>query len=204
MDQLGSFILDHWLLFLALAIVLGLLIMNLARERLLGFREIKPQEMLQMMNRDDPVVVDTRSAEEYASGHVLGARNIPHDRFADRLGELEPYRERKIIVYCRTGQRASTAASQLVKAGFPAVFKLNGGMLAWTDAGLPVTREANKPTPEAAQSDAPAQIQPPASKDASGDDSNSASGAASSNATGSESGGTQVAAPAPVRDGGRD
>lgn len=145
MAQLGEFILNHWLLFLALLIVLGLLAMNMARDRLLGFKELKPAEMVQLMNRDDPVLLDTRSAEEYRQGHILGAVNIPHDQVQDRLDELAQWRERKILVYCRTGQRAAVAAAQLKKAGFGAVYKLNGGVLAWQNANLPLT---TGPAPE--------------------------------------------------------
>ncbi len=140
MGQLGSFILEHWLLFLALLIIVGLLFMNAARSRLLGFAEIKTADVVRMMNHDEPVLVDTRSAEEFAGGHILGALNIPHDQLADRLDELEPYRGRKLIVYCRTGQRAAVAAAQLRKAGFESIHKMDGGILAWQSAGLPLVK----------------------------------------------------------------
>ncbi len=154
-----DFILNNWLLFLALLIVLGLLAMNMARDKLLGFREIKPNEMVQLMNRDEPAILDTRSAEEYEKGHILGARNIPHDQLPDRIGELEAWRGRKVVAYCRTGQRAAVAAAQLKKAGFEAVYKLNGGVLAWQGAGLPLvsgSADTSPAAPDTDDEDAPA------------------------------------------------
>ncbi len=139
MEQIGAFILNHWLLFLALLVVLSFLLMNAARSRLLGFQELKAAEAVQMMNHDEPLLLDTRSTEEFAQGHILGALNIPHDQLPERLGELESCCARKIIVYCRTGQRSAVAAAQLKKAGFEAVYKLNGGVLAWQGASLPLT-----------------------------------------------------------------
>ena len=140
MSQLLDFLLNHWLLTLALLMVVGMLFMNSARNRLLGFQELGATEAVQLMNHDDPLVLDVRSAEEFAQGHILGAINIPHDQLESRLAELEPHRGRKILLYCRTGQRAAVAASLLRKSGHASLCKLNGGLLAWQSAGLPLSR----------------------------------------------------------------
>ncbi|MFQ5488283.1 MAG: rhodanese-like domain-containing protein, partial [Gammaproteobacteria bacterium] len=92
MEQIGSFIFNHWLLFLALLAVFSLLLMSTARSRLLGFQEIKTTEAVQMMNHDEPLLLDTRSADEFAQGHILGALNISHDQLPERLGELDGWR----------------------------------------------------------------------------------------------------------------
>ena len=82
-----------------------------------------------------PVVLDVRTPDEFASGHVPGAMNIPIDQLAARTGELDPQRE--VVVYCERGPRASRAADALVAAGFSDVKLLSGHMSAWRDAGLP-------------------------------------------------------------------
>jgi len=82
-----------------------------------------------------PLVLDVRTPEEYASGHVPGAINIPIDQLAARTGELDAQRE--VVVYCERGPRASKAADALVAAGFSDVKLLSGHMSAWRDAGLP-------------------------------------------------------------------
>ena len=101
-------------------------------------REISPQELLASAGQPDaPLVLDVRSAEEYASGHVPGARNLSHDQVAARLAELGPTRE--VVVYCESGKRAALAADVLHDAGFT-VHHLVGDMSGWRAQGLPIAR----------------------------------------------------------------
>ena len=72
------------------------------------------------------LVVDVRSADEFASGHIEGALNIPHDQIAKRMGELGSDRARKIVLYCRSGKRAGVARDELVASGFTAVANAGG------------------------------------------------------------------------------
>ncbi len=74
-------------------------------------------------------LVDVRSPEEFADGHVAGAVNIPVDEIAQRLTKLEP-RDRAIVVYCRSGFRSSRARKLLEAAGFRLVYDL-GSMSNW-------------------------------------------------------------------------
>jgi rhodanese-related sulfurtransferase len=100
--------------------------------------DISPREVLAFEGRADaPLVLDVRSAEEFASGHVPGARNVEYDEVEARLAELGPARE--VVVYCERGPRASKAAAVLSAAGF-AVKHLAGHMSGWREAGLPIAR----------------------------------------------------------------
>ena len=81
---------------------------------------------------------DRNARAEYAEGHIPGAINIPYDRIGAQLGSLEDYRERDLVVYCRTGRRAGVAEEVLSKAGFEQIWDLEGHMVAWRDANLPV------------------------------------------------------------------
>ena len=81
------------------------------------------------------LVVDVRTTEEYAQGHLKGAINIPLSDLPLRIGALE--HNRPILVYCQTGIRGAQASTILVKAGFTKVFNLEGGITAWIDAGYP-------------------------------------------------------------------
>lgn len=67
---------------------------------------------------DAPVYVDVRSAAEYAQGHVRGAINIAHDQMELRYTELEKYRDQRIILYCRSGRRSTSALAVLNSKGF--------------------------------------------------------------------------------------
>lgn len=92
--------------------------------------------LLRMAGEDPPFILDVRTVEEYRSGHVEGAVNIPHDRVEKRLSELDDQRDRDVVVYCRSGRRAGVAEEVLSEAGFR-VLHLQGDMKGWTAAGLP-------------------------------------------------------------------
>ena len=140
MDQIGPFIFSHWLLFLSLVIILTLLAGSLAKDRLLGFREIKPADAVEMINHQNAAVLDVREPGEYSGGHILNAVNIPLNALEERLGEIESWRERAVIVCCRSGARAARASALLRRNNFTAVSKLSGGVLAWESAGLPLNK----------------------------------------------------------------
>lgn len=89
-------------------------------------------------------LVDVRSSDEWQVGHIDGAANIPEDDLAERLGELDP--ERPVVTVCRAGTRSGEAAEWLRAAGFDAQ-SLDGGMLAWKWAGLPITGGIAEPDP---------------------------------------------------------
>lgn len=95
-----------------------------------------------MINRENANVLDVRDAEEFAAGHLPGARNIAPENFSSRANELEKLKKKPLIVYCKTGQRALRAAGELKKLGFETVYNLEGGINAWTNAGLPVAKAA--------------------------------------------------------------
>jgi len=102
--------------------------------------EISRQQALALQKSGDTLLfVDVRTPEEYASGHVPGAVNIPKDQLPSRLSELESARDR-VVVYCERGPRAQAAAATLTQAGFTGVRHLTGDMAGWRAAGLPIEK----------------------------------------------------------------
>ena len=99
-----------------------------------------PLQVTQMINRGKTTVVDVRSAEEFAAGHLRDAKHIPLADLGNRIGELDKSKTRTVVVVCQTGARADKAARQLQAAGFEDVHALEGGQAAWIAAGLPVTK----------------------------------------------------------------
>jgi len=83
-----------------------------------------------------PFVLDVRAAEEFVTGHVPGAVNIPHDQIAARLAEVP--KDRDVVLYCRSGKRAGVAAQVLTENGYTKLQHLEGDMPAWTANGRPV------------------------------------------------------------------
>ncbi len=102
-----------------------------------------PLEVATLLRSDPPpVVLDVREPEEFVDdlGHIEGALLVPMDALAARLPKLAGLAERPVIVVCRAGARSASAAAILQRAGFPLVYNLRGGMVAWRAAGLPVQR----------------------------------------------------------------
>jgi len=86
------------------------------------------------------VVLDVRTPEEFAEGHVPGAINIPHTELASRIAELSESRDRDVVVYCKTGRRAALALDVLDKAGFKRLFHLDGDYTRWNDEKRPTVK----------------------------------------------------------------
>jgi len=83
-----------------------------------------------------PVVIDVRTPEEYATGHIPGALNIPFDRVAEKISEVEA--PNGVALYCMLGPRARKGEAALLDTGYTAVLHIEGGLAAWQAAGLPV------------------------------------------------------------------
>ena len=90
---------------------------------------------------EDVVFLDVRSGPEFAAGHARGAIHIPVGQVAARAGELEPHRDRRILVYCLSGHRAGHAVRALEARGFTRVENA-GGLGGLKRAGVDVERGA--------------------------------------------------------------
>jgi rhodanese-related sulfurtransferase len=86
------------------------------------------------------VVLDVRTSAEYADGHIPGAINIPNDDLGKRIAELANARDSDIVVYCRTGPRATQAIGVLQKQGFKRVYHLAGDYTRWSEEKRPVVK----------------------------------------------------------------
>lgn len=98
---------------------------------------IEPSELnARRSSETAPVVIDVRSSEEYATGHIPGAINIPYDQVAERISSIEA--PHGVALYCMVGPRARKGEAALLAAGYSSVLHLEGGFSAWQAAGLPV------------------------------------------------------------------
>ncbi|MGA7980121.1 MAG: rhodanese-like domain-containing protein [Chromatiaceae bacterium] len=137
-QQLIEFVTNHWALFAALVVILALLAYNLT----MGEKgSVGPVAATELINRRDAVVVDVRPAADFATGHIINALNIPMNGLKNQMAILQKHKDKPIVVACRSGSQSSMACRQLRKEGFPEVYNLRGGVLAWQNANLPVTRK---------------------------------------------------------------
>jgi rhodanese-related sulfurtransferase len=107
-----------------------------------GAAPISQADLLARIERKDPdlVVLDVRTAAEFAAGHVPGARNVSHELLASRLDELSAARDKQVVLYCRSGRRTLLAEDVLRKAGFTRLGHLEGDFLAWEAEHRPIER----------------------------------------------------------------
>ena len=94
----------------------------------------------QLINRSKAIIVDVRDKAAFDAGHLVDARNIPLKELPNRMGELEKFKNRPVIVVCQSGVTSSKAVTQLRKAGFGEAVGLDGGISAWLAQGLPTAK----------------------------------------------------------------
>ena len=87
-----------------------------------------------------PTVIDIRTAGEFKEGHIEGARLIDFfgEDFSEKISKLE--RDRLYLVHCRSGGRSAQSLAAWKELGFKRIYHLDGGILAWQKAGLPVSK----------------------------------------------------------------
>lgn len=143
-DRLIEFATNHWMMISALLIVLVLLIQDIAESAMRKYKAISAVNTVTLMNQDDCLVLDVREPDEYAKGHIDGARLITLNRLAERIHELEPHKDHPVVAVCQSGTRSPEACKILMKHGFSQVYNLAGGMMEWEDSKLPVTSKNKK------------------------------------------------------------
>ncbi|MDH4275153.1 MAG: rhodanese-like domain-containing protein [Gammaproteobacteria bacterium] len=141
MEQLSTFVMNHWVLVATLVVLSGLLLNNLVGAGLSGVASIDTQEAIRLINHQNAMVLDVRTPDEYKQGHILEALNIPVGLLDGRVTELNKHKEKPVVVNCRSGQRSARACSILKKHGFAQVHNLSGGIMAWEKANLPLTKK---------------------------------------------------------------
>lgn len=142
--RLIEFATNHWMMICSLLIVAVLLIQDIVESLLRKYKAISALATVGLMNQTDCLVLDVREPDEYAKGHIDGARLYTLNRLVERLYELEAHKEQPVVVVCQSGTRSPEACKTLIKNGFTQVFNLAGGMMEWEDSKLPVTTKKKK------------------------------------------------------------
>lgn len=136
--SLFEFLGNHWYLFMALGVILGLLTWNL----IVGDKgSVEPAAATLLINQREAAVIDVRPAADFAKGHIIDAVNIPMNGFKNQTAALTKYKDKPVIINCRSGAQSQAACHLLRKAGFAEVYNLKGGIMAWEAANLPLSRK---------------------------------------------------------------
>ena len=137
MDKFLEFAGNNTLLVSALMVSFFVVIFTELRRKATGLVNIDAVEAVKLIN-NDAVVVDLRSSDAHARGHIVNARSVPSDELESKLSTLDQYRSKPIIAVCESGVPSTRAVNTMRQQGFESVYGLKGGMTGWSQAGLPV------------------------------------------------------------------
>lgn len=142
MQEYIDFFSNNPMLSIAWVVIAAMLINSVLKDKLSPVKNITPQDATLLINKQNAVVVDIRSADEYKKGHIVNAKHIALSQIEEgKLTEIENKKETPIIIVCESGARGESAANKLVKAGFNQVNNLFSGMNGWVAASLPTTKK---------------------------------------------------------------
>ncbi|OGT19258.1 MAG: hypothetical protein A2V90_08835 [Gammaproteobacteria bacterium RBG_16_57_12] len=141
MQEFLAFLADQWILVAVFIVVLAMLINSYLAPVLSGVTLIKPQQAVELINREEALVVDVRSENEFHNGHIVNARHIPLEFLEQRIDQLTQNKTLPVILVCASGERSRPAGSTLRKHGFERVYNLSGGVMAWQHANLPLSKK---------------------------------------------------------------
>ena len=133
-----KFLIDNWML-ISVALASGAMLLWPALKGATG-GGVSTAEAVQLINRARAVVVDVCETEEFAAGHVGGARNVPVGQLEQRLPEVVKNKTVPLILVCASGARANRALGVAKKLGYEKAQVLAGGMKSWKEANLPVEK----------------------------------------------------------------
>lgn len=135
-----EFVKQNIILFAALAVIIGLILMDPIRKRLSGITDLTSSQLPRLMSDDDVVIVDVSEESEFKKGHIVDAINIPAKSLGDRMDSIKKHQSKTVVVVCPTGNRSSRVASDLRKAGFAKVYSMKEGMAGWLRDNMPVEK----------------------------------------------------------------
>ena len=141
MDRLIDYVTHHPMLAAAAVLALVVVITYEARFRTAAFAAISAQDLIRLMNQG-ALVLDIRKPEDFAQGHVNGAKHLPSDQILTAGENFKRFKEKPVVVYCDSGSVAAAAVRQLNAQGFTKAFTLRGGFAAWRADNLPVAKAA--------------------------------------------------------------
>lgn len=133
-----NFVMDNWML-ISVAFASGAMLIWPAVQGA-GAGTLSSSGAVHLINREKAVVVDVCDTEEFAQGHIGGARNVPLNELEKRLPEVVKNKTVPVILVCQSGSRSHRAVAVAKKLGYEKAQALAGGLKAWKEANLPVEK----------------------------------------------------------------
>ena len=134
-----KFLIDNWMLISIALASGGMLVWPLVAGGM-NAGSLTASGAVTLINREKAVVVDVSEIEEFAAGHVGGAKNVPFSDLEDKLPAAAKNKALPLILVCATGSRANRALAVAKKLGYEQAQVLGGGLKAWKEANLPIEK----------------------------------------------------------------
>lgn len=134
-----KFLIDNWML-ICLALASGAMLVWPLLVSAMNAGALSASGAVQLINREKAVIVDVCEADEFAAGHVGGAKNVPFGQLEEKLTGVVKNKTLPLILVCATGARANRAVAVAKKLGYEQAQALGGGLKAWKEANLPLEK----------------------------------------------------------------
>ncbi|MDJ0911685.1 MAG: rhodanese-like domain-containing protein [Woeseiaceae bacterium] len=145
MDRILEFADANRLLVFGLVTSFLLVVFSEIRRKATNMMSVDSAVAVKLIN-NEATVIDLRSVESFARGHIVNAKNVPLDELSAKVEKLEVKKDKPVLAVCDMGVSSTKAVATLQQAGFENVYSLKGGMNGWSQAGLPVvTGKKTKP-----------------------------------------------------------
>lgn len=141
MEEFTDFVIRNYHLFIAFAVVLGMILWTEVKRATRSFKEITPAEAVTLINTGDPLILDVREANEHSQGSIINAKHVALSALSKKAENLVKDKERPVLVFCKTGNRSSQACKVLAGNRYTKVFGMKGGITAWINDQLPVVKK---------------------------------------------------------------
>lgn len=138
-QNLNEFFQHHWQLWLALLLVLVIIAINEWVTNKKQAKKLSPQEAVALINNHNATIIDIRETAAFQTGHII--ESIHANTKEAQTTKLKSLQNKPIILVCARGQTAMTLGMKLRQQGYTQVYILNGGILAWQNAGLPLVKK---------------------------------------------------------------
>jgi rhodanese-related sulfurtransferase len=141
MSPESDFFTNNIILFAALGIIIALILRMEIKRAMSGTTTVTPAQAVQLINKEDALILDIREDNELAQGSIRGAKHYALSVLKQRINELKQYADKPVIAYCKLGNRSNEACNILRQNNFANVLSLKGGIEAWKNENLPVVKK---------------------------------------------------------------
>ena len=126
--------------FIAVTLLLLSLIALIVYEGRKGGKKLSPGEATRKINKENALVVDLKSSQEFSSGHIAGSINVQEDKLEQHLITKRHSKETPVVLVCKTGVASKKSGISLMKAGYLDINVVSGGMMTWEGNGMPLSK----------------------------------------------------------------